>query len=320
MATESNPGSSANSGAEDSLRFHLRKLQRHPKYQAAQLALRSARRIVPNAWRQATSRLRPLPGTVIVGVAKSGTSQLFSYILRHPRCFGSVEKEVNYFSYHSQRSLGWYRSRFPRARTVEAVDGICMEASPSYLTTPHALPRMYRVLPKAKLLVILRDPVARAFSQYQHHKQRRQESRPFDEIVRESIANSPPVARRDRPLPPLPESVAYYIWQGYYASLLAKLFGVYPRKQVLVLDAGHMFDDTNAVCQQVFDFLGLESFDVKPDRIYNRGFYRETIDPATAELLREHYRPHDEWLAELTGQKFGWTEAAAGASDARRVA
>ena len=316
----SSGGSSVNSGADDSTRFYLRKLQRHPKYQATQRALRSARRFVPNVWRWATQRMRPLPGAVIVGVAKSGTSQLFSYVLRHPRCFGSVEKEVNYFSYHWQRPLGWYRSRFPLARTVDAVGGICLEASHSYISTPAALERMYQVLPQAKLMVVLRDPVARAFSQYQHHRQRRRETRSFNHIVRESIANSPHVDRRDRPLPPLGASVANYIWYGYYASQLVALFAIYPREQVLIIDAADMFDDTNAVCQRVFDFLGFERFDVQPDKIFNRGYYRETIEPATAEVLRDHYRPHDAWLVELTGRKFRWMDAAAAPQSERRVA
>jgi len=313
MASNSSQDSPTNDGSDDSLRFHLRKLQRHPKYQATQRALRSVRRLVPKAWRQATSGMRALPGAVIVGVAKSGTSQLFSYILRHPRCFRSYVKEVNYFSYHSQRPLSWYRSHFARTRSVEAVHGMCLEASPSYLLSAEALERMHQVLPQAKLMAILRDPVARAFSQYQHHKQRRWESQTFDHVVRESMAVAPPIARRDRPLPSIPEGVGLYIWHGYYASQLTALYRIYPREQVLLLDAADLFDDTNALCQRVFDFLGIERYDVQPDRIYNRGHYRETIDPATAEMLREHYRPHDEWLVELTGRKFRWMDEAGSA-------
>ena len=121
--------------AGDSIHYYLRKLQRHPKYLATQRSLRTVRQIVPNAWRLSTHRLRQLPSAVIVGVAKAGTTQLYSYLLRHPRCFGGTEKEVNYFSRYHDRPVKWYRSRFPLARTVRAVQGITMEASPSYLPT-----------------------------------------------------------------------------------------------------------------------------------------------------------------------------------------
>jgi hypothetical protein len=296
--------------ADDAVHYYLRKFQRHPKYLATKKALRSIRQIVPNAWRLSTHRLRALPGAVIVGVAKAGTTQLYAYLLRHPRCFSGTEKEINYFSWHHHRPLGWYQARFPLARTVNAVRGVCMEASPSYLPSPDALRRMHDVLPAAKIIVIMRDPVARAFSQFQHNKQRHREPKSFEEIVRESIAHSPPIASHDQPLPPMPEAVSKYIWQGYYASQIAALWQLYPREQTLLLDAADLFDDTNAMCQRVLDFLGLERFDVQPDKVYNRGYYREKIEPATADLLREHYRPHDEWLVRLTGQTFRWMNEA----------
>jgi Sulfotransferase domain len=224
---------------------------------------------------------------------------------------------VHYFSYHWQRPLSWYRSHFALTRTVEAANGLCLEASPSYILSAETLERMRRVLPQAKLIVILRDPVRRAFSLYQNQKRSHSESRSFDDIVRESIANAPPIVRRDRPLPSIPGSMEPCIWDGYYASQLTALLSIYPREQVLILDSADLFDDTNAVCQRVFDFLGLESCDVQPDKIYNRGYYRETIDPATAEVLREHYRPHDEWLVELTGRRFRWMDEAAGKQEQR---
>ena len=77
---------------DDRLRYYARKLQRHPAYRAVQVALRSARQFVPQAFRLATSRYRKLPSAVIVGSQKAGTTQLYSYLLEHPRCFGGVAK------------------------------------------------------------------------------------------------------------------------------------------------------------------------------------------------------------------------------------
>jgi hypothetical protein len=240
-----------------------------------------------------------------VGAAKAGTTQLFAYMLRHPRCFGPVHKEIHYFSYWHDRGLPWYRAQFPLRQRVERVRGICLEASPSYLPTPDALHRMREALPNAAVIAILRDPVARAFSHYQHQRTRRREGRTFDEIVAASIRGLPAES---------PESAMEikYVANGYYARHLETLFQIYPREQVLILDSDDLFADTNRVCQQVFAFLGLEPRDVQPDKIYNRGFYRETMDEATRKLLREHYRPYDERLVQLTGRRFRWMDTESG--------
>ncbi len=308
---------------DDDFRYRLRKLQRHPAYLYVKTKLRAARRLLPNAWRMATHEYRQLPAAVIVGAAKCGTTQLFAYLTRHPRCFGGTRKEIDYFSRHADRPLAWYRSRFPLRRTVDRVGGICLEASPSYLPLPEALHRMHDVLPDAAVIVVLRAPVDRAFSRYQHLYQRRFESRSFEEMVHEAVRGGQQRAgatgRQTLPTS-LSANVADCIAGGYYAEQIDALLRLYPRQQVLVLDSADLFDDTNATCQRVFDFLGLERFDVKPQKIYNRGFYRETIEPTTAALLQEHYRPHDQRLVALLGQRFRWMDADVAAATIRRAA
>jgi hypothetical protein len=285
------------------------RLRRHPNYRALRRSIRAAKRVVPNLFRRATHQYRQLPGAVIIGAQKAGTTQLFSCLIRHPRCFGSAAKELQYFSKRRDRPLSWYRSRFPLARTVARVGGLCFEATPSYLPSPPALRMMSEVLPDAKLIVLLRDPVSRAFSHYQHYKTRQLETREFREIVEEAIARPMVAPTRGAALRADAEPMLDYVARGYYALQIELLLTLYPREQVLVIDSADLFDDTNAVCQRVFAFFGMESHPVPPKKIHNRGYYREKIDPATAQLLREHYRPHDQLLVELLGRRFGWTNA-----------
>jgi hypothetical protein len=80
------------------------------------------------------------------------------------------------------------------------------------------------------------------------------------------------------------------------------------------LDSADLFEDTNAVCQRVFEFVGLDRCDVSMKKVYNRGYYREAIDPSIAAELRDHYRPYDQLLAELTGQSFRWMDTRRAAS------
>ena len=273
-------------------------------------AFRATKRFLPNQWRLATQQYRQLPGAVIVGAQKAGTTQLHLCLTRHPRCFSGATKELHYFSKRSDRPLSWYRSQFPFARTVERVGGLCLESTPSYLPMPQALRMMSKVLPDAKVIVLLRDPVSRAFSHYQHYKSRHLESREFREIVDEAIARPTITPTRGAALWADAKPMLDFVARGYYALQLDLLLAIYPAEQVLIVDSADLFDDTNAVCQRVFEFLGLDSRPVPPKKIHNRGYYREVIDPATAQLLRDHYRAHDQLLVELLGRRFGWMDVA----------
>jgi hypothetical protein len=298
----------ADVGDERSLRVLLRQLKRHPAFRVWKWPFDRVKYSLTGGLRLATQRVRHLPTTVIVGAQKAGTTQLYAYMVKHPRCYGAAEKEVDYFSKHPQRSVAWYRSRFPWRRRVLRRQGHVIEASPSYLPTPSALRKMQTVLPNARIIVLLRDPVSRAFSHYQHKKTRHLESRSFAEAVEEEIrANVFPanwgVALQDGAQPMLG-----YVARGYYALQLELLNKMYRRSRVLVLDSANLFADTAGTCNRVFDYMGLEDFDVEPSKVYNRGFYQEKIDPRVAARLREHYRPYDELLKDLLGQPFSWME------------
>ena len=291
---------------ESSLRVMLRRVKRHPAFRVWKKPGDLVKGLLPNAWRLSTNHFRHLPTTVIVGAQKAGTTQLYAYLVTHPRCFEAAKKEVDYFSKHPERSVAWYRSRFPLSFRVTWKQGHVMEASPSYLPTPSAIRQMKQVLPKTRIIVLLRDPVSRAFSHYQHRKTRHLESRSFAECVAEEIRASefPPelgVATRANAAPMLG-----YVARGYYALQLEHLMKVFPRNKVLVLDSANLFQDTRATCERVFNFMGLDPFDVQPTKIYNRGYYQEKIDPRVAEQLREHYRPYDALLADVTEQPMTW--------------
>jgi hypothetical protein len=291
------------------LRGYLRKLQWHPAFSVVRQQLRASKSYLPSAWRLATQRYRQLPTTVIVGAQKAGTTQLYAYLAKHPCCFEGAEKEVDYFSKHAERSIEWYRSRFPLRHRVAARQGQVLEASPSYLPTPKALRQMKSVLPEARIVVLLRDPVSRAFSHYQHRKSRHLEPRSFAEAVDCEIRKDATPAERGVALRFDARPMLEYIARGYYALQLELLLSLYSPHRVLVMDSAELFADTTAACRRVFGFLGLESYDVRPSKVFNRGYYQERIDPRVADRLREHYRPYDELLQELLGIRFSWMKA-----------
>src|SRR4051794_20730821 len=161
-------------------------LERYPALQAGRAPFGFAKDSLTDAWRLATNWVRHLPTTVIVGAHRAGTTQLYAYMVKHPRCYGAAEKDVDFFSNYPTRHLAWYRSRFPWKRSVRRREAHVLEASP-YLPTPSAVWKMRAVLPNARIIVVLRDPVSRAFSHYQYEKLRRSESRSFAEAVEAEI-------------------------------------------------------------------------------------------------------------------------------------
>ena len=289
-----------------SLRFYWRRIQRHPAFVQAKEPVTVARRSIPAVWRLATQRFRALPSVVIVGAQKAGTTQLYASMVKHPQVLGGWKKEVSYFSKHLHRSVEWYRSQFPLERRVARQNGVVIEASPSYLPTPSALRGMQSVIPDARAIVLLRDPVARAFSHYQHYKTRHLDSRSFEQAVEEEL--------RQNAFPPecgvaLRQDAARmwgYVSRGYYALQIELLLQLYSRDRVLVIDSSDLFRSTGVLCKRVFSFLELEEFDVRSNKVYNRGYYKERIEPRTAERLREHYRSYDKLLQQILGRKFSW--------------
>src|SRR6187551_3563074 len=125
------------------------------------------RKVVRNAiwtYGRATSRWRPLPDFLVIGAQKAGTTALYAYLRWHPGIAGPSWKEVCFFDRHWWRGEAWYRGQFP----LRAGERLVGEASPSYLFHPLAPERARSLVPGAKLVALLRDPVDRAYSQYQH--------------------------------------------------------------------------------------------------------------------------------------------------------
>jgi hypothetical protein len=297
-------------------RYYTRRLRRHPIFRGARRVSQRVKSFVPSLWRRATQGYRQLPSVVIAGAQKAGTTQLFAYLIKHPRLLPGSSKEIDYFSRHAHRSVHWYRSRFPLRSRVAKVNGHVLEASPSYMATPAAIPRMHAVLPDARIIVVLRDPVSRAFSGYQHAKTRHRDRRPFEQAVEEELRQSVWRPEFGQALQPGAPTMRTHVARGYYALQLERILKFYLPHQVLILDSADLFADTSATCQRVFQFVGVEPFEVKPEKVYNRGYYSEKITPHMAALLREHYRPHDELLAELVGRRFSWMTGAARAAAA----
>ena len=122
---------------------------------------------------------RVLPQAVILGAQKSGTSSLHYYLVQHPGVVAPLRKEVHYFDLNLARGEAWYRAHFG----LDGEPGVSIDSSPYYLYHPVVPARLHALLPGARLIVLLRDPVRRAYSHYWHERDKGRESLAFEDAV-----------------------------------------------------------------------------------------------------------------------------------------
>ncbi|MGH2727681.1 MAG: sulfotransferase, partial [Actinomycetota bacterium] len=178
-----------------------------------------------------------LPTFLIVGAAKSGTSSLWHYLREHPEVYVPKRKEVDFFNDDDRFALGaaWYADFFARGAGKKALG----EASPSYLFSEVAGSRMAEIVPSARLVMILRNPIDRAYSHFLHARYYTLEQRSFREVVEEERAA--PEGRR----------WPYYLAQSRYLPQLQRLMKSFPREQALIL----LLDDLIAEPVSMFKTL-----------------------------------------------------------------
>ena len=109
----------------------------------------------------------PLPDFVVIGTQKGGTSYFYRLLTEHPLVSRAAAKELHFFDNKFAEGVRWYRRCFSEGKLVDGQRTITGEASPSYLFDPQVPERMARIVPNARLIALLRNPVDRAYSHYQ---------------------------------------------------------------------------------------------------------------------------------------------------------
>jgi hypothetical protein len=265
-----------------------------------------ARKLLRGAFRtygRATADLRPLPDFLILGAQKAGTTALYAYLRWHPQITGPSFKEVSFFDRHYAQGERWYRAHLPIRRR-----GIVGEASPGYLFHPLAPQRVAQMLPRARLIALLRNPVDRTFSHYQHEVALGREQLSFeDALAREA-------ERMDGELERMLADARYfsYAWWNYtyvarsrYAEQLERWLAAFPREQLLVLLTDDLAADTSRTYRRVLEFLGVDRQGLESyPRIFERDYGEMSAE--TRARLAADFAESNRRLAELLGRDLPW--------------
>ena len=255
-----------------------------------------------------TSPRNPLPDCLIIGAQRAGTSSLYRNLVQHPGVTGATRKEVHFFDQNHQKGPNWYRSFFPAPRQGE-VPQLNVEATPYYLYHPAVPARVKALLPEARLIALLRDPVERAWSDYLHSRQRGLEPLGFADALDAEPARLQGEEER------LLGNASYashahryqsYQSRGLYARQLSRWLEHFPRERLLLLKAEDLYVDTWGIMSRVLDFLGLpETADIKPNW-RNSTPDKEPMPEAVRDRLRLFFEPANADLRAIAGPEFDW--------------
>ncbi|MFN3362066.1 MAG: sulfotransferase domain-containing protein, partial [Pseudanabaenaceae cyanobacterium] len=222
---------------------------------------------------------------LIVGTQKGGTTALAQFLSQHPDICLAPVKEVHFFDYdrHYQLGADYYHSFFPNYAGQTSIG----EATPIYMYLPHVAPRIAQYNPHMKLIVLLRNPIDRAYSHYQMELQRKWEFLPFPL----AIALEPLRLRLPQNLDAerTAKRVHSYCDRGFYTAQLENLYRYFPREQVLVLLQEDLANDHEGTLRQIYQFLGVNA----PPQL-----------PAPAQVLVGNYQPLAPLRRRILQQRF----------------
>jgi len=247
-----------------------------------------------------TAPLRMLPGFLIVGAQRCGTTSMYRALSEHPAVLKPVlHKGVHYFDVNYERGPAWYRAHFPLTRGGGRA-AAAFESSPYYMFHPLAAERIAADLPGVKLIVLVRDPAERAYSAYAHELARGFETESFPRAIDLEAERLDGVAERIVAEPGyLSHSHQHHAYRarGQYAEQLSRMERLFGRDRVHVVDGGDFFAEPEPVYDGVLEFLGL-TFAGRGYPAFERHNARppSPMPEALRARLDAHFAPFDEHL------------------------
>ncbi|MCT7949166.1 sulfotransferase domain-containing protein [Ancylothrix sp. C2] len=243
------------------------------------------------------------PHFLIIGAQKSGTTSLYNYLIQHPQISPAKTKEIHFFDLNYHQEIDWYKAQFPQQAGQNTITG---ESSPYYLFHPRVPQRVHQHFPQIKLIILLREPVARTWSHYHHEIRLKYETLSFEQ----AIASEP--QRLQGETEKLLAEDNYYSFNHQHYSYLAR--GIYhqqiknwqqyfPKEQILILKSEDFYANPAQTLNQTLEFLEIPPHTIESYPKYNSGSYPE-IYPATKQYLINYFQPHNQKLAKDLGITF----------------
>lgn len=268
------------------------------------VARRAVQALVPLLGRRAHDR-RALPGILLVGAQRAGTTALHRSLAAHPAIKTPISKKgVHYFDVSYTKGLGWYLANFPIATPGTQA----METSPYYLFHPAVPARVANDLPDARIVVLVRDPVERTASHHHHEKARGYETLDLEAALdaeEERLSGAEDRLLADPFAVDLHHLHHAYLARSRYAEQLTRWHAKVRSSQVLVLDAHPLFAGSHDAMRELASFLDIDIAGLPPLRRVN-GYQRSELAPSVRHRLERYFEPHNKQLSGMLGRTLSW--------------
>lgn len=278
-------------------------------------AVRNVRhKVSPSRWyRYLNARRRKTPDYIVAGAQKSGTTSLWAYLSEHPNVEPPLIKEMSYFDRNYQRGMNWYRMHFPliEGNSCKPAGQPTMtgESTAYYMFHPLVPQRIAHDLPELKIILMLRNPVDRAFSHYQLKVGRNREPLSFDDAIEaeaERLAGEEAKIIADPTYYSPRHDRHSYLARGIYVDQIIRWQKFFSPERLLILESTDLFKRTEETFARVLDFLGLPEW--RPAEFGNRfpGRYSDKMSEATRRKLIDYFAPHNARLNAHLGTRYDW--------------
>ena len=258
-----------------------------------------------------TSPFRVLPDFFVIGPGRTGSTSLYHYLDQHPSLSKSAYDELGFFDVNFHLGLHWYRSLFPSIFTKYRIKSktnffMTYDVTPSYIRRPWNARRIKNLFPNTKLIVILRNPVDRAYSHYKLLNRVFGEVRSFDEIIKEEMNNISKWNVDSKDDNYFATKVEKSILaRGFYAEQLSIWFELFSKNQILIVSSEKLLSDTKNTVNDIFKFLNLPQFKIPNTEKVNVS-PPSKMNPETRKLLIDFFRPYNQELDKFLNLDFKW--------------
>ena len=267
-----------------------------------------------NLWKERfrllTSPFRMLPSFIIPGETKCGTTTFFRCLERHPLIASPDMKEPNNFIRYGGTSpfcRMHYPLFFQKIFNRRIITG---EASVEYLSKRDTAVAVHSLIPDVKLIILLRNPIRRAFSDFLMMKDAGREPEDFDAVVKTAIAwlNDGSLDRLIRVATTVDDTPLRYLTKGCYSKTIDSWLKTFPRHNIRIIKSERFFLEPQKVLDETFEFLGIGPFTVDSVPHHRKARLKVPLKIETVQMLDDFFAPYTMELKRKIGSEFSWEE------------
>ena len=258
-----------------------------------------------------TGSIRVLPDFLVIGAKRCGTTSLFYHLPEHPCISKSPHDNMGFFNDNFHLGVNWYKSFFPTIFTRNKIKSefgnfLAFDVTTTYMEEESTANNVYQIKPNMKIIVILRNPVDRAYSQYHLSLREKAEKRSFEDAMEENMNElNKESHERYEIKPKFSVEENNYLKKSLYAQQLRHWLNIFPMESMLILSTEEFESNQQVIYNKIFEFLNISQFEVKNTEKMEKGSYPQ-MKSETRSLLLDYFRSHNNELFKLINKKFDW--------------